>query len=460
MEIQWQRVVVGSVGALLVLLVWLALPAGSVSGNSDSFSYETDQIVIKLEQGYSVEEVNATYGTSTIRPLLNSAGIYLLQRPDGFSAEAVVTQMNDDSRLLYAELNYIGVAPEAFSADSFAWPDGGAEGTEDSEGDGATALSLSPRVTFEWEPDPGDSARYYHQPAVQALNLDQAHVYHTGTGVTVALLDTGVDLNHGALSSSLAAGYDFVDDDPWPQDSANGLDDDGDGYVDEVAGHGTHVAGIIHLVAPDSRIMPLRVLDSDGQGNSFVIAEAMLYAVDHGAEVINMSLGTLVRSVFLEDVLQQVTAGGAVVVGASGNLNSNVPQYPAAFACALGITALNRMFVRDELANFGTWVDLSAPGERIYSTYPGGEFAWWSGTSMATPFVAGQAALLHGFDGALSPAGIGRLIAATAHSTDQQNPDYAGLLGAGRVDIGASLAYLAANPVPTSAPELMDGCGP
>ncbi len=240
-------------------------------------------------------------------------------------------------------------------------------------------------------------------------------------------------------------------------DEPNGLDDDGDSLVDEAAGHGTHVAGIIHLVAPDARIMPLRVLDSDGRGNMFTLAKALLYASSNGADVVNLSLGTPSRSDLLRDAVRELTRNGVAVVAAAGNGNTNAKQYPAADNCALAVTSVGSANTKSTFANFGGWITVAAPGEGIYSTLPPSGYAWWSGTSMATPFVAGQAALISSLSPSLTVRDVATLISGTAQSLDVMNPAFAGQLGSGQIDIGVSLERLQAGHLSTSGGSPISG---
>lgn len=425
METIQRPLIRGSVGLSLLLLLVLLVPHAQANG---------DLLVVKVAPDAEITAVNAAYGTTTVESLLDSSNIFLLQGAPGDSAADLVAQMSDDPAVLHAEMNVIGSAPETLSRDTYAWP----------EDELATE---SVHTLFEWEYGGQDAAHYEHQPAVNQLKLAQAHALSQGAGVTVAVLDTGVDLSHPLLANVLTtARYDFVADDGVPAESANGVDDDGDGVVDEAMGHGTHVAGIVHLVAPEAMLMPLRVLDSDGQGHAVVIAEAIRYAVVHGADVINLSLGTAVSSPALQAAVEEAAAAGVIVVAAAGNLDTSAPQYPAAYGCALGATAVDLSSLhKADYASYGPWVGVAAPGARIYSTYPGATFAWWKGTSMATPFAAGQAALLLGHTPALSPADLGDLIGGTARPIDRQNPDYIGQLGDGRLQIVDSLHALADN---------------
>ncbi len=442
----------------LLLLIGLLLITGistsPIQADTLSVNYESDQIVVKLSPTTSIETINSNYMVSPVRQLLNN-NIYLLQAASAADADQIVSAMSNDPTIEYAELNLIASAPEASGRDIYGWPDG------NSDKDSQTSLQKEsdPQLLFEfeWEMSGSESAHYYQQPTVAQVNVDQS--LSQGNDVVVAVIDTGMDLNHPLLRNNITQNkYDFIDDDVLPQDEFNNLDDDGDGFIDEVAGHGTHVAGIIHLVAPEAQIMPLRVLDSDGQGNSFIVAEAMLYALENGADIINLSLGTTYQSQFLLDVVAQVTDAGVVVVAAAGNYGEDTPQYPAAADCALAVTALGPGHIKAEYANYGPWVDLVVPGKHIYSTYPNGSFAWWNGTSMSAPFVAGQAALIVGYSPSLTLEEIGDLIAGTAVSLDNANPNYAGQLGAGLIDIQDSLTTLANGDWPDTSLNPLTGC--
>jgi len=233
--------------------------------------------------------------------------------------------------------------------------------------------------------------------------------------VVVAVIDTGVDITHPDLTGNI-----------WtnPREiPGNGIDDDGNGFIDDVhgcsvtgatsahsgnpmdlQGHGTHVAGIIaatafnHLggagVAFGVQIMPIRAAQATGDLASTDIAEAILYAVDNGAEVINMSFAGPQSSQVVADAIQ-LAAGQAVLVAAAGNDGSDTPQYPAALPEVLGVmscdTAGHLSWFSNKAGN------IMAPGESITSTLPGNSYATWSGTSMAAPVVSGVAALVRSY---------------------------------------------------------------
>jgi subtilisin family serine protease len=374
-----------------------------------------DEVIVKLDvaqPGATIEAVNQTYGTTTIRPLAAGRAIYLLRTAPNTDLDPLLASMAADQRILYAESNRATDAPEAIGRSGYAW--GGF--------------------------DPGPYNAQYPQ---QMLGLPAAHAITQGAGVVVAVIDTGVQLAHPELAGRLtAARIDFVDGDAVPEDEFSGGDDYG-------AGHGTHVAGIIHLVAPQAQIMPIRVLDTDGRGHSFAIAEAILFALENGADVVNLSLGMPESSsYFLEDIVDQAAAQGVVVVAAAGNLNNTRKQFPAAADCALGVTAVDAGRVKADFASFGNWVSLAAPGVGIYSTLPVDGYGSWSGTSMAAPFVAGQTALLLSLDPTLTVVQVADLMGGTAVALDPYNPGYIDQLGAGQIDVLASLQALQAGAIP------------
>jgi thermitase len=195
------------------------------------------------------------------------------------------------------------------------------------------------------------------------------------------------------------------------------------------------------------------VLDTEGYGNVFTIAKAVSFAAQNGAHVINLSLGSPSRSKLLQEVIKGATAKGVLVAAAAGNSNSTVPQYPAAgnglVASADGlvaVTSVSQYEKKSDFANYGIWVDIAAPGEGIRSAFPVSVYANWSGTSMATPFVSGQAALIHAVYASLKPADVEKKIRSSARSLIATDPVYAAMLGAGHADVCASLSSSASAP--------------
>jgi subtilisin family serine protease len=246
-------------------------------------------------------------------------------------------------------------------------------------------------------PEQAEEAGVADQPAFVSLDLGAAHDYGTGDGVVIAVLDTGIDATHPLLTGRLGPGYDLIDDDADPADQANGLDDDGDGLADEAYGHGTFIAGIVAQVAPDALVQPIRVLNADGEAELYAVIEGIYLAIEMEVDVINMSFGLMGRrmSKSLDEALKQADKAGIVVVAAAGNAGGSEKHYPAAAKNVIAVTALG---ADGELlapfSNHGKWVHVAAPGVGIVSAVPGGGYATWSGTSMATPVVSSLAAIL------------------------------------------------------------------
>jgi thermitase len=410
------------------LTLFTGVPIGQAeSMHDDDDDPETTEIVVKLNPvgEANIAAINAAYGTTTIEVLVGSAGIYRLRVPAGGIADSIANRMTEDARILYAEPNYSSEAPEGNPRHIGAW--GGADET-------------------------GTDAQY----AINLLGLADAHRFRRGQGVVVAVLDTGVQLDHPDLTGSWTeARYDFVDDDADPTDIADNQDNDGDGHTDEAFGHGTHISGILHLTAPDARIMPLRVLEADGYGNIFVIAEAIQFAVANGADIISLSLGSVQESQLMEDILKDVVEQtDVVVVAAAGNMSNNAEQFPASEEEVLAVTSIDVNSRKSDFANYGEWIDIAAPGEAILSAFPVSDQATWSGTSMAVPFVSGPAALIRSAVPAMKAAEVTAYIRASAQSLDSLNPQFEGELGAGRVNIGGSIRALCNEDGTCSAPNL------
>jgi subtilisin family serine protease len=231
--------------------------------------------------------------------------------------------------------------------------------------------------------------RFIEQWALPVIGLPEGwSQVPEGSQVTVAVIDSGVCLSHPDLQGRFVAGYDFVDDDETPQDEM---------------GHGCGVAGIIAAnpdngegivgVAPNAMIMPLRVLGADGRGDYSSIASAIVYAVNNGADVINLSLAGTVPSQLMADTIEYAIENGVIVVAASGNYGTDRPYYPAAFPSVVAVGSIDSNLQRSRFSNYGDHVTVTAPGRDILTTTPDGGYVMSSGTSFAAPHVAGLAAI-------------------------------------------------------------------
>ena len=299
---------------------------------------------------------------------------------------------------------------------------------------------------------------YKNQPAWQIIESQGALQYSTGRGIVVADINSQVDYSHPALIGHLTSGYDFVASKPSgstalnqseagyiDQSEAGYIDQSEAGYIDQFGallgipnltvnpayGHGTLCAGIIAAIAPGSMIMPLRAFDDQGESDLFTLAKAIRYAAENGAQVINMSFGSLTSSKSLQSAIQYAQQKNVLLVASAGNNNTSSPQYPAAYSGVITAAATDILDHKAAFSNYGNDVFVDAPGVNIISAYPGGSYSIVSGTSFSAPAVAGTAALVR----SLHWTGVANSIAGGAVNIDSQNPNYAKQLGYGRIDV-------------------------
>ncbi|MEH7382899.1 S8 family peptidase [Bacillus sp. JJ1533] len=250
--------------------------------------------------------------------------------------------------------------------------------------------------------------------------------------VKIAIVDTGVDLDHPDLVNRIAGGYNVLKDNNVP-------DDDN--------GHGTHVAGIIASQTNNHEgtagitwfnpIMPVKVMGSDGYGSTFDIARGIIWATDHGADVINLSLGNYQGSKLLKQAVDYAYRHDVVMVAASGNDNSSQPSYPSAYPQVLSVAAVDLNGDKADFSNYGDYIDVAAPGVTIPSTYIDEQYAALSGTSMAAPHVAALAALMRSINPNLSNKEIMDMIKATSLDLGKAGKDI--YFGEGLIDIVQAL---------------------
>jgi len=292
-----------------------------------------------------------------------------------------------------------------------------------------------------------------------AIGAEEAWTQSSGAGVVVAVLDTGVQLDHPDLAGNIWTNTDEI--------PGNGRDDDNNSIVDDVHGanafdrsanvgddngHGTHVAGIIAArkgngiggsgLAPGAKIMPVKVLDANMSGTTDALAAGIRYAVDNGARIINVSVNADTPADALKSAVDYAAQHGAIIVASAGNNGRNIdllPSYPASLtsSAVFSIAAQTAGGILWNLSNTGLLsVDLAAPGERIASTARGSGYQSRTGTSAAAPFVAGSLALLSAARPDLSLAALREAITATTSRTSLLGK----LLGSGgRLDVGAAM---------------------
>lgn len=257
--------------------------------------------------------------------------------------------------------------------------------------------------------------KYKEQWNIKFTNSDEAwKIMHQKREVSIAVVDSGIDYNNSELKNRIAKdkGYNFV----------NNTKDATDDF-----GHGTEVAGVIAaeqgnskgitgVVGPtDVKIIPVKVLDENGEGNSEIIAKGIVYAAEVGADIINVSIDFDVHDKAIQDAINYAKNKGSFVVVAAGNTNSNCDLYsPAGDTGAYAVASINTSYKKSDFSSYGNSVQVAAPGEDILTTELQGQYDLESGTSMATPIVSGIAAMIKAERPELGPDAIARIIDVTA----------------------------------------------
>jgi len=273
---------------------------------------------------------------------------------------------------------------------------------------------------------------YARQWALPAVHASRAWDYTKGSANTVvAVVDSGVAA-HPELAGRLVAGHDFVNNDSNPADD-NGHGTAVAGVIGATGNNGTGIAGMDWA----TRIMPVKVMDASGSGYTSDIAEGVTWAADHGARVINMSLGGNDYSSTFKSAIAYAYNKGAVVVASAGNDGSTATMYPAAYPNVLSVSALHGSTLAD-FSSYGPNTDLAAPGEMVYSLTRAGGYSYWSGTSFSAPMVSGLAALVLGRNPTLSAARVAQVLTSSADDLGTSGWDQR--YGWGRIDAARALA--------------------
>lgn len=316
-------------------------------------------------------------------------------------------------------------------------------------------LWLEPNhVVYAADIVPNDNFYNAQQENLRVIGLPSAWELTTGERIPVAIIDTGVDLDHPDLVHNIWVNSAEIPD--------NAFDDDGNGFVDDVVGwdfvnddsipqddnsHGSFVAGIVAAQSNNvtgiagvswyAQIVSLKVLNNVGTGNSADVAEAIIYAADNGVSIINLSLETELESQVLADAVDYAVNEGCLLIAAVGNGGGAV-AYPAKFPDVLAVSATNNNDVPWTFSNQGAEVDIAAPGVDIFSTNRLGSYSdGLNGTSFAAPHVAGVAALVMSVDSQLTAVQVRQILITT--STDVWSPGWDLLTGWGRLDADAAL---------------------
>jgi thermitase len=368
---------------------------------SSAPSYRPGQILVKFRAQTPSQDQAEALGAFNLT-VLEELPDLMVQRvavPEGQERIAVQT-LSEDPRVEYAELDYVVHA---------------------------TIVPNDYNPNLQW--------------GLAKIQAPAAWDQETGTSdFIIAIVDTGVDLNHPDLNAKMVAGWDFVN---------------GDGAAKDDHGHGTHVAGIaaaetnndqgVAGVSWGARIMPIKVLDRDGDGYWSDVARGVRYACDHGAQIINLSLGGDNPSSTLKDALEQAYQDGCLIVAAAGNSGREVIDYPARYPEVIAVTATDRYDGLASFSDYGPQAEVAAPGVDIWSTLWPHTYGWKQGTSMSAPYVSGLAALIWSACPELENSGVRSVLQSTAKDLGAAGWDSA--YGYGRIDAKNALEY--AGPAPT-----------
>ncbi|HEX6293048.1 MAG TPA: S8 family serine peptidase [Herpetosiphonaceae bacterium] len=380
-----------------------------VGNTTDAFSHAPtadsgSEILVKFHAPHTVAAVQrfaAAYDGTRDREILH-IGVHVLRFPPTTNQQALLHRLRANSAVAYAETNSVAT------------------------------VQLIPD-------DPG----YPNQWGLTTINAPQGWDLAQGDpAVVIAVIDTGVDPYHPDLSGKQVPGWNYDSFSPG-YNTADTTDNHG---------HGTHVAGIaaaatnnargIAGVCPLCRIMPVKVLGADGSGTYDAVASGILYAADHGAQVINLSLGGSASSQGLQEAVTYAASRGALLIAAAGNDGTNFPTYPAALPGVMAIAATTSSDQRAAFSNYNTYLSVAAPGVDVYSTVwsntAGSTYAYKSGTSMATPVVSGLAGLVIAQDASRSSAAVRAMIERSADDLHSSGWDQ--YTGYGRVNLGRAVS--------------------
>jgi thermitase len=386
-----------------VLVAVVFIMRSSAQTPAANGTFVAGEIIVKFRPGVNASAKADAHrqGGGTAQTEIVRTGLQLATVPRGAEMAAIARYRNNPN-VLYAQPNFVRSLPEPLSH---------APGSEIVPGDYYFDEQWALHNTgqyFNCFPFLDDELCLYLAKPDADIDAPEAWALSTGTNVAVAVIDTGIDSSHPDLAGKFIGGWDFVNNDGDPMDDH---------------GHGTHVAGTIAAlinnptgdpaaeegiagVAPNALILSYKVCTPDGHCNDFAIAQAIDRAVTDGAKVINMSLGGTEYSQAMFDAVQDAWAAGLVIVAGAGNDGVTTKFYPAAFPNVIAVGAFDEDHRRPSFSNYGTWVDISAPGNAIMSTVPMSQcaatttpgdigcYTWNTGTSMAAPHVSGAAALV------------------------------------------------------------------
>ncbi len=346
--------------------------------------------------------------------------------------------------------------------------------------------SVTKVITYQIDSIPTDSL-YKEQWGLQSINAPEAWnlLPQNPKEIILAVIDTGIDYEHPDLKNVIYINKGEAGN----EKSSNGIDDDDNGFVDDFRGwdfvnkldifpadlqndftdwdnnpfdengHGTQISGIIGAehnsigiagVNPNVKILNIRGFDKNGSGEEDDIASAIIYAVKMGAKIINMSFGDAIYSEVLKDVIEYAYSQGIVLIGSSGNSASDLPHYPSGYNEVISVGAIQENNVLSSFSNFGSTIDLVAPGSLIFTTSLDNTYKKVNGTSASTPFVSGSAAILLSIKNDISNEEVKQILKSTAIDLGEEGWDIK--YGAGRLDLLKAIQLLVPSEIKINSP--------
>jgi len=446
-------------------LVLFALGASCLSLAAQS---ATGGVLVRLSEG-DLAGFEARHN-ATGSQVGSNHGLYLVQPTDGRSVGAFKTEISGDK--------VVSGTPEANAGLSFGTAPVLDQSTVSVLNQSTVSVLNSAATDFY-----GSTVLqgFLAQPLVAQINLNKVRSIALGGGVVVADIDNGVDPQHPALQGALTTGYNFISNNAdWScyanqstvsvlnQSTVSVLNQSTVSVLNQSTasvlngslvsstdasfqalltqypelGHGTAVASLIHLVAPGAKIMPLKAFGPNGTGALADVVAAIYFAVDNGANVINLSFDTSTKSTEMQTAIQYAQRAGVVVAASAGNDGLDTVVYPAAFQGVLNTAAVDGKGSKASFSNFGQTIKVAAPGVGLIAAYPANHWAAVSGTSFAAPLVAGEAALL--FQYYWNNHVIGQKILTSAERTAEQQKteqEVDNQLGHGLVDLYDALTH-------------------
>jgi serine protease len=440
-----------------------SLPLDKVSGvvlkNSENSTYLPGKIIVKLSSTIITTKSKTKFGLSAVDSYLQQYSVQSIDKmfPDDMTDRS---GRKIDLSKFYV-INYtsphdaFSVAKELLQYEEIQY----AEPWFVYSMNAITACSVN---------DPSRSVQW----GLTNILADSAWCVSTGdTSIIIGIVDSGIQWNHADLAANIFINYgEYGSDGNGGFKQTNNIDDDGNGFIDDyhgwnfgggttslivpnnnpspvisAGGHGTHVGGIASAVTNNStgvagigyrcKLLPVKVtVDDDANQYIYFAMEGIVYAMMMGAKVINCSWGGPGAAQYEQEIIDTITAHGSLIVAAGGNTGNTVMQYPAGYRGVISVASTTTGDTKSSFSTYNEDVDVSAPGDNIYSTYYPNTYAYMSGTSMATPLVSGLAGLVASYYPSYTALQIGERVRVTADDISSLNPSYISKLGKGRIN--------------------------